>query len=330
MNFANLFWLLLLIPLGIGFYILVHQKDGNKTALYFPDISILKRWLVADPVSEQILKILRVVGLILIVIALARPQTTSNVKEPPNPVVDIVICLDTSLSMSALDFEPQNRLDAAKKSAEEFIGKRPLDRIGLVVFGGRPIAQCPLTLDHETLIELLRSIPINATGTDGTAIGSAIALSAARLSESEAKTKIIILLTDGRNNTGNIDPVTAAGIAKNLGIKIYSIGSAVPGGGLIPVDDPVFGRRLVKMAEDLDEPTLQEIARLTSAKYFRVTSARRFKEIYDEIDGMEKTKVEIGVTVTYKDYYVPVLLGAMLLLFVEIFLRNVLWRTMPG
>lgn len=329
MQFANPRCFLALIPLAI--WILFRWKSDRSTALPFSDFFLLKSRIKMEFNPIKFLAILKWISFGLMIAALARPQSISKMGEPPRPVVDIMICLDTSLSMSALDFDgqKQNRLDAAKNAAIEFVKKRPFDRIGLVVFGGRAITQCPLTLDHETLIDFLKSVPMNATQTDGTAIGSAIALSAARLTDSEAKTKIIILLTDGRNNMGNIDPLTAAGSAGDLGIKIYTIGTAVPGGGLVPIDDPRFGRRLVQMAEDLDEPVLQQIAITTSAKYYRVTSIRRFREIYDEIDKMEKTKVETGMTQEYRDLYLPFLFIAMVLLCSEIILKNTIWRTVP-
>ncbi len=315
MRWADPFWFFALIPLALwaGWIFVARRK---RSALPHPDLSLLKGRTASDSKEETILDIMKLIAFLLILIALARPQQISNLKEPPKPVVDIVLCLDTSMSMSALDFDPQNRLDQAKKAAEEFIGKRPHDRIGLVVFGGKAITQCPLTLDHETQ-------------TDGTAIGTALAASSNLLSQSEAKTKIVILLTDGRSNAGSIDPLTAASAAKDLGIKIYAIGTAVPGGGVVPVEDPVFGKRLVQMAEDLDETTLLEIARVTGAKYFRVTSAKRFKEIYDEIDALEKTKITVESTSKVNDSYSGLLIAALLLLFGAALLEATVWRTVP-
>lgn len=328
MRWADPSWFFALIPLTLwAGWIYVARR--NRSALPHPDLSLLKGRTASDSKEETILDIMKVLAFLLIIIALARPQQISNLKEPPKPVVDIVLCLDTSMSMSALDFDPQNRLDQAKKAAEEFIGKRPHDRIGLVVFGGKAITQCPLTLDHETLKDFLRTIPMNATQMDGTAIGTALAASSNLLSQSEAKTKIVILLTDGRSNVGSIDPVTAANAAKELGIKIYAIGTAVPGGGVVPVEDPVFGKRLVQMAEDLDETTLLEIARVTGAKYFRVTSAKRFKEIYDEIDALEKTKIAVESTSKVNDSYSGLLIAAVLLLFGAVLLDATVWRTVP-
>ncbi len=328
MRWANPEWFLTFIPLALwAWWIFTARR--NKPALTYSDLSLVKAHAVSYHKEEVILDVLKLVAFSLMIVALARPQTVSKMNEPPKPVVDIVLCLDTSMSMSALDFDPQNRLDQAKKAADEFISKRLYDRIGLVVFGGRAIVQCPLTLDHETLRDFLKTIPMNATQTDGTAIGTALAASANLLSQSEAKTKIVILLTDGRSNVGNIDPVTAANAAKDLGIKIYAIGTAVPGGGVVPVEDPVFGKRLVQMAEDLDETTLLEISRVTNAKYFRVTSAKRFKEIYNEIDAMEKTKIDIESTSKVHDAYLGLLIAAMACIFTAALLEATVWKTVP-
>lgn len=329
MKFANPLWFAALVPAAIWAFFLFKHRASRKPALHYSDAELLKPAAVSDSIEDTVLNALKVAAVVLMIVALARPQKISKTAEPPKPVVDIILCLDTSMSMAAIDFDPQNRLDMAKKAAEEFIRKRPMDRLGLVVFGGRAIAQCPLTLDHESLIEFLRSIPLNATQSDGTAIGTALAQSSTLLAESEAKTKVIILLTDGRSNTGNIDPVTAAGAAADLGVKIYAIGTAVPGGGVMPVEDPIFGKRMIQTAEDLDEPTLLEVSRVTGAKYFRVTSAKRFKEIYDEIDRLEKTKVEALSTSQAHDAYMPILLLAFLLMISAATLEATVWRTVP-
>lgn len=327
MRLAEPGWLWMVLPIGLLFFARIRFQ--GDFALPCPDLSLFQSVLRTNRRQKLILESLRALFFLCLLIALARPQKVQSVKELPQPVRDILLCLDTSLSMAALDFDPDNRLEQAKKSAEEFIAKRPLDRIGLVVFGGRAVIQCPLTLDHSSLVELLRTVPLNATETEGTAIGTALALSASRLAESTAKSKIIILLTDGRSNTGSIDPLTAASAAAELGIKIYAIGTAVPGGGLLPVEDPLFGRRLVRMTEDLDESTLLEIARLTNAKYFRVTSEKKFKEIYDEIDRMEKTEIPLEMNLQTKELYLPFLLLGLCTAFLLLFLEEGIWRTFP-
>ena len=329
MRFENPLWFLALAPLAVWIFFRLRSPFAGKTFLPFSDLSFFRDWIRKENREERFLDILKTAAVVLLIVALARPQKLSLSKEPPRPLVDIMLCLDTSASMSALDFDPLNRLEAAKKAAEDFIRKRISDRIGLVVFGGRAMMQCPLTLDHETLVEFLRTIPMNATETDGTAIGTALSLASSRLSGSEAKTKIIILLTDGRSNAGNIDPATAASAAADLGVKIYAVGCAVPGGGLVPVEDPLFGKRLVRMAEDLDEGTLLEVARVTGGKYYRVTSAEKFKNIYDEIDAMEKTKIDVKTVAQAKDYYLPFLLASVCLLFGGMVLGGTVWRTVP-
>lgn len=327
MKFAQPAWFWLLLPLAA--WVAAHWARHSAAALPYSSLRLLSRWASDDRNERRILASIRALAFAFMIAALARPQKISTLTEPPKPVVDILLALDTSTSMSALDFDPKNRLEAAKQAAENFIRKRPLDRLGLVVFGGKAILQCPLTLDHESLIELLRSVPVNATGAEGTAVGSGIALAADALAKSEAKTKIIVLLTDGRSNTGALDPITAATAAADLGIKVYTIGCAVPGGGVIPIEDPVFGKRMVQMAEDLDENSLLEIARITGAKYFRVTSEKRLKEIYDQIDQMEKTQVETATLSQAHDRYAPFLALGLLLLLAAWALELTVWRTVP-
>ena len=329
MRFADPLWFLLLVPFGAYFVLSWRRWEKARAALPFSDLALLEPWVKSGANEERVRIALKAVFVIFAVVAMARPQKISQSKEPPKPVLDIMLCLDTSMSMAALDFDPLNRLEAAKNAAIEFIRKRPVDRIGLVVFGGKALLQCPLTLDHESLIEFLKDVPLNATGAEGTAIGTALALASSRLAESEARSKIIVLLTDGRSNVGNIDPLTAAGAAADLGIKIYTIGCAVPGGGMVPVDDPVFGKRLVRMEEDLDEPTLSALAAQTKGKYFRVTSEKKFKEIYDQIDKMEKTKVDVEVTARAEDWVLPFLSIAFFSLAAGLILKNLVWRTVP-
>jgi len=318
-----------LIPLAAYLFWRLSSFGTHPVTLPYSDLALLKPWIKNIRNEATFLETLKSLALVLMVLALARPQEIVKNQEPPKPVVDMILCLDTSMSMSALDFDPLNRMEEAKKAAEEFIRKRTMDRLGLVVFGGKAILQCPLTLDHESLINLLKSIPLNATQIDGTAIGTALALAASRLADSEAKSKIIILLTDGRNNTGNIDPVTAAQAASDLGVKIYTIGAAVPGGGLVPVEDPLFGKRLVRMAEDLDENTLLEIARVSRGHYYRVTSEQKFKEIYNEIDSMEKTNVKTEMTAEYRNVYLPFLIPSFLIFILVFLLKSTVWRTIP-
>ncbi len=328
MTFANPLWFLLLIPAGILFAVRAYSLKTGKPALPFSDLNLLKSWTRSFFKEDYILETLKAASVIFMVVAMARPQSVNKSAEPPKPVVDIMLCLDTSISMAAMDFDPDNRLEAAKKSAVDFIKKRPADRMGLVVFGGSALLQCPLTLDHESLTDFIKTIELNATQTNGTAVGTALALASSRLSESEAKSKVIILLTDGRSNFGSIDPMTAASAANDLGMKIYTIGCAVPGGGVIP-DIPELNIRGGQMAEDLDEGTLAAVAAQTRAKYYRVTSEKKFKEIYNEIDRLEKTKVETVELTRVDDRYLLFLILSLLLFALAMGLNVFVWRTIP-
>lgn len=238
-------------------------------------------------------------ALALTIVALARPQSGSRAVQVTSEGIDIMLAIDASGSMRAEDFKPNNRLYVARQVADQFVDGRVGDRIGLTVFAGAAYTQCPLTLDYGVLKQLIATIDFGTP--DGTAVGMAIANSVNRLRKSTARSKVIILLTDGRNNAGEIDPVTAAEAARALRIKIYTIGVGVEGEADYPVDDPLFGRRYVKMASDVDDPTLKKIADLTGGLFFRATSAEALKEIYARIDRLEKTKVESREYVDYAD-----------------------------
>jgi Ca-activated chloride channel family protein len=237
--------------------------------------------------------------------------------------------MDVSRSMLAEDFKPNNRLQAEKIVAEEFIKGRINDRIGMVVFAGESFTQCPLTLDYGVLLTLLKDVKIADQNWDGTAIGMGIANAVNRLRDSKAKSKIIILLTDGVNNKGQIDPVTAARIAQALKIKIYTIGAGTEGTAMYPVDDPVFGRRYVPMEVKIDEKVLREIARITGGKYYRATNTKKLRVIYKEIGEMEKTKIEVNEYTRYTELFLYYLAIGLLLLLVEVVLRNTYFRTIP-
>jgi Ca-activated chloride channel family protein len=231
--------------------------------------------------------------------------------------------------MKAEDFKPNNRFFVSKEVAKEFIKDRQFDRIGLVIFSAIAFTQCPLTLDHGALLDFVDKVQIGSTNTDGTAIGSAIATSVARFKTINSKSKIVILMTDGRNNTGEIDPITASKIAKTLGVKVYTIGVGTKGEALFPIDDPMFGKRYIKIQEDLDEDTLKGIAKLTDAQYFRATDESSLRDIYKIIDKLEKTDVKIKEYTEYKELYLYFLIPALLLFLLEILLSNFLWIKIP-
>jgi Ca-activated chloride channel family protein len=275
------------------------------------------------------LAVLRAAALAMLVVAFARPQWGQAREEITAPATDIMLVLDSSGSMQALDFAPKNRLDAAKDALRRFIEARPRDRLGLVVFASMAFTQCPLTLDHGALLEFLERVKIGMIPEDRTAIGSAVATAAARLKNSEAKSKVMVLLTDGRNNAGAVDPVTAARAAGALGIKMYVVGAGAPGGADFPVDDPVFGRRLVHTEDDLDEDTLRKIADATQGRYFRATDLDSLRKVYGEIDRLEKTDVKTETFADYKDAYFPWLLAGMLLFLTELGLSHTALRRIP-
>lgn len=239
-------------------------------------------------------------ALALAVVALARPQAGSRSVQITSEGIDIVLAIDASGSMKAEDFKPNNRLYVARNVAAQFVDGREGDRIGLVVFSGEAYTQCPLTLDYGVLKQLIEAIDFGLQP-DGTAVGMAIANSINRLRKSQAKSKVVILLTDGRNNSGEIDPITAAEAARALRIKIYTIGVGVEGEADYPVDDPLFGKRYVRMPSDVDDETLKKIAERTGGLYFRATSTEALRQIYARIDELEKTKVETREYIDYAD-----------------------------
>jgi Ca-activated chloride channel family protein len=260
---------------------------------------------------------------------LARPQSTSKEEKITTKGIDIVLAMDVSSSMLAEDFRPKNRIEAAKMVAKEFIKGRKNDRIGLVVFAGESFTQCPLTLDYGVLYTILDHLKVASKDWDGTAIGMGLATAINRLKDSKAKSKVIILLTDGRNNRGQIDPITAARMAKAFGIRVYTIGTGTRGTAMYPVQDPLWGTRYVPMRVDIDEDLLRQIARITGGKYFRATSTEKLREIYKEISKMEKTKIEVKEYTRYEEFFVYFLALALVLLLAEVVLANTYFKTIP-
>ncbi len=270
--------------------------------------------------------ILRLLALSCIIIALARPQTRFDEQQTEGEGVDIILCIDVSGSMTAQDFTP-NRLEAAKQVAENFIDQRFSDRIGIVIFSGESFTQCPLTTDHYVLKSQVAQIR-NGLLEDGTAIGSGLATSVDRLRNSKAKSKVVILLTDGVNNGGLIDPATAKEIAKSFKVKVYTIGVGTDGYAPTPVNTPLG---IVMQSEKvaIDEKLLQNIADETGGKYFRATDNKSLGKIYNEIDRLEKSKVEITTFHRVTEKFYPFVLGAMIFLFIEILLRYTVLKKFP-
>ena len=274
---------------------------------------------------------LRLVALALLIIGVARPQSSRERQIVRGKGVDIVLAVDISGSMAALDFEPDNRLEAAKGVIDAFISQRRYDRIGLVVFAREAFSQCPPTFDYDVLRFLLSEIDLapQLGLDDGTAIGMGLAQAAGMLQESEAKSRVIIVLTDGVHNAGQIDPITAARAASALDIKVYTIGMGRPGMVPFPVDDPFFGRRTRMIESEVDEDTLRRVAEETDALYFRATDTEGLERTYAQISEMEKTEVEVQVFTRYKELGAWVLLPALGLLMVEFLLRRTVFRTLP-
>lgn len=322
--------LLLLIPLLI---ILPRwsKQHQQRAALRYSGIQLtdipVKSWrLTLRPLPPT----LRGLVLTLLIIALARPQIVQTQEIINGEGVDIALALDISGSMASLDFDPQNRIEAAKQVIEEFIEQRVYDRIGLAVFAREAFSQSPLTIDHAVLSRLLEQVKLapELQLDDGTAIGLGLATAANMLKESNAKSKVVILLTDGVNNAGQIDPITAAEAAKTLGIKVYTIGVGRPGQVPMP-QRTLFGERIVMQESQLDEATLQEIARSTDGLYFRAQDMAGLQQIYEEINSLEKSKVEIRVYKRYEELAHWLLLPALGLLLLELSLRLTIFRKIP-
>ena len=276
--------------------------------------------------ARHILFVIRMFVVALLIFILAKPQTVSVNRNSTAEGIDIVLALDISSSMLALDFEP-NRLEAAKKVANEFINGRENDRIGLVAFSAESFTQCPLTTDRSTLINSLYQLEIGLVD-DGTAVGLGLANAVARLKESKNKSKVVILLTDGVNNSGTIAPLTAADIAFTYGVKVYTVGIGKNGYAQYPVQT-IFGVQYQQMEVEIDEETLIKIAEKTNGKYFRATNEDKLIQIYKEIDKLEKMEIDVDKEYTYyHEYHKFALLAGLLLLF-EIFLRNTILRTNP-
>ena len=270
--------------------------------------------------------IVRLLALCCIIMALARPQLKFEEQQSEGEGVDIVLCIDVSGSMTAQDFTP-NRMEAAKKVAEDFINNRPDDRIGIVIFSGESFTQCPLTTDHYVLTSQIQQIR-NGLLEDGTAIGSGLATSVDRLRNSKAKSKVIILLTDGINNGGLIDPATAKEIAKTFKIKVYTIGVGTDGYAPTPVSTPM-GIVMQNEKVAIDEKLLRNIADETGGKYFRATDNQSLQSIYASIDRLEKSKVEIVTFRRFTEKFYPFIFAAMALLLLEIILRFTLFKKFP-
>lgn len=318
-------YFLFVIPVMIAWYI--YKGMNIQSSLKYSSLNIFKD--VPSTLREKLRHIpfgIRLLVIALLIVALARPQSFSSGENVTAEGIDIAMVLDISGSMLAEDLKP-NRLEAAKNVIDEFIKGRVSDRIGLVIFSREAFTQCPLTIDYSVLRNLLLDIKTGMIE-DGTAIGNGIANGVNRLKDSNAKSKVIILLTDGNNNAGEIDPISAAEIAKTFGIRIYTIGVGTRGEAPYPVQTP-FGTRYQMVPVEIDETVLQKISGITDGQYFRATSNRALRDIYDRIDKLEKTKIEITSYKNAAEKYHSWLWGGIVLLLLELGLSRTILRKLP-
>ena len=322
-------WLLLLIPL-ISW--LKGKIGGTPGVMFSTTKTIAKIGGRRRSRAGDFLTGLLYVALACLILALARPQLGKTITRTQASGVDIMLVIDVSRSMLAEDFtiggQRANRLEAVKRVTEQFIKERPNDRIGIVAFAGRPYLVSPLTLDHDWLIQNLDRTRIGLVE-DGTAIGSALASASNRLKDKEAKSKLVVLLTDGDNNAGRVTPLTAAEAAKALGIKVYTIGSGTRGNAPYPFVDP-FGRTVYRQIPvEFDEQSLQQIAAMTGGSYFRATDTQSLQRIFEEIDQLEKSRVEVQKVAQYRDLFPWFVLVGTVLLAAETLLGQTVWRRLP-
>ncbi len=327
-RFEDPWFLILLLSLPL---LALREKRTTNTINYSSIVS-LKAINQHQPKIKSILPVvIKFIAISLFIIALARPQEGRKRTEIISQGVDIVLAIDTSGSMQALDFEKNDsqvtRLSVVKDVVAEFVKNRAIDRIGMVVFGANAFTQCPLTLDQSILLSFLDKLKIGMAG-DATAIGSAVGISIRRLKDLKSKSKVIILLTDGRNNSGPISPLQAAEIAKSLGIKVYTIGIGKYGKAPFLVDS-IFGKRLIYQNVDIDEEVLKNISKITDAAYFRATNLKSLRDIYKQIDRLEKSEAKTLDHSEYKELFHYFLISGLILILIEIICLNSFLRRLP-
>jgi Ca-activated chloride channel family protein len=318
------FWLFLIMPFLLYRYWRAGAAQGEVR------FSTLQGFQAVKPTLRVYLRhvpfVLRLAIVSLLIIAIARPQSSAKGQNVETEGIDIVLAMDISGSMLAEDFKP-NRIEASKKLAVEFIESRPNDRIGLIVFSGESFTQCPLTTDHDVLKNLFTAIKSGMV-LDGTAIGLGLSTAVSRLKDSEAKSKVVILLTDGVNNAGSVAPLTAAEIARTFGIRVYTIGVGTYGFAPYPVQTP-FGIQYQNLEVQIDEDVMKQIAQMTNGRYFRATSNTKLQEVYNEIDKLERTKIFVTEFRRYSEEFYPFAIAAAVLLLLELLLRYTVLRSVP-
>jgi len=328
MRFAEPWYLLLLIPFAVAFLLARRWERWRAPELGYSSLAALPPARGFRTYAARILPALRPVAVALILLAAARPQAGHEIREVVSEGIDIVLAIDASGSMRSEDFRPRNRLFVAKQVAKEFVRGRVQDRIGLIAFAGRSELISPLTLDYDGLCALIDGLDFGQLP-DGTAVGSAIAQSAERLSKAPGKSKVLILLTDGINNAGAVDPVTAARLARAVNVRIYSIGAGTKGMAPIPVDDPVLGRHYVWVPSEVDEATLQQVAATTGGRFFRATTAELLAQVYREIGALEPSRVEMRSYTRWAEMGPWTLGGGAGLLALELLLGFTVLRRYP-
>ncbi|MDR1672765.1 MAG: VWA domain-containing protein [Bacteroidales bacterium] len=321
--YPQFFWLFIIWATAIGWYV---WRDKTHPHVRLSSVEGLKGVHTVRPYMRHALFVLRMLAMALLILILARPQRNNQWESVTTEGIDVMMALDISSSMMAQDLKP-DRLEAAKRMAIQFVAGRPNDRIGLVIFSGESFTQCPLTTDHTALVNLFNSVRSGMIE-DGTAIGTGLANAVTRIKDSDATSKVIILLTDGVNNQGSINPATAAEIAKTFGIRVYTIGIGSQGMAPYPVQTP-FGVRYQDMKTEIDEPLLKRIAEMTGGLYFRAADNDKLKAVYDEIDKLEKSKISVQEHHRKSEEYLKFAQVALLLLLLEIILKYTVLRRFP-
>ena len=323
-KFASPIWLILLVVPLLSLVLYVYKKGRTDATVIFSDITVFRNIGSSRGIVKRMISLaIPAAAVLSLIIAMARPQTGQRFHSRSAYGIDIILTMDISSSMSAMDFDPLTRFEAAKEVVKEFIGNRTSDRIGLVAFAAQSFTLCPLTLDYNILGLFLENAWESRID-DGTAIGSAIATSINRLRESDVKSKIIILLTDGMNNRGNLDPITAARMAKTLGIRIYTIGVGTE--GRAPM---VLNGRTVWTETHIDEASLKEVSQITGGQYYRAKNTQELKGIYDEIDKLETVKINFNEWISYNEMYNVFLTSGFILIIASFLFDKIVFRRLP-
>lgn len=324
-EYPHLLWLLAIPLLLAALYIYREFKERSPHMR----VPAIQPWMASGKSVLAVLRhipfVLRMVAMVMIIIAIARPRSSSEMEKTNTEGIDIVLAMDVSTSMLARDFTP-DRISAAKDIAIEFIAQRPSDRMGIVVFAGESYTQCPLTTDRATLINLMKEVQTDLIE-DGTAIGNGLATAVARIMDSDAVSRVVILLTDGVNNCGEVSPLTAAEIAKTYGVRVYTIGVGANGTAPYPVMTP-WGVEMQNLQVEIDEDLLKQISQTTGGRYFRATDNTKLAEIYSEINKMEKSKTTVDSFPVYKELFGKYAIAALICLLLELVVRLLL-RRMP-